>query len=125
MKIKLLLLVAVLALCASIPVAAPQSALAQTTRFDAMDTDQDGYLSYDEVQAAFPNADQETFATMDGDNDGRLTHQEWAQNRNCLGLGQGYGQGGQGQGMGQGQGQGMGQGQGGQGKGKGKGKGGN
>lgn len=83
---------------------------AQQTRFDALDTDNDGYLNQEEVQAGFPNADQATFQNMDSDGDGRLTHQEWADNRNCLGLGQGYGGGGQGQGMGQGMGQGKGKG---------------
>lgn len=61
------------------------------TRFDAMDTNDDGYLSSEELEIAFPGRGNDAFTGMDTNGDGLLTHREWNQGHYALGLGQGVG----------------------------------
>lgn len=53
-------------------------ALAKPKRsFEAMDTDHDGWVSYEEVIAVYPTVEEDSFAVYDKDRDGVLDKKEW------------------------------------------------
>jgi len=53
-------------------------ALAKTKRsFETMDTDRDGWISFEEVFIVHPGVDEEHFDKFDMDKDGVLNEQEW------------------------------------------------
>ena len=56
--------------------AAPASARAKLS-FEAMDTDHDGWISYEEVIAVYPTTEEDAFDVYDKDRDGVLDMKEW------------------------------------------------
>ncbi|MFI3272867.1 MAG: EF-hand domain-containing protein [Pseudomonadota bacterium] len=65
-------------------------------RFDAMDTDNNGTVSWEEFEAAMPQMRKPAFEAIDTDSDGAMTDAEWNAFLNRHGAG--------GKGMGEGQG---------------------
>lgn len=53
-------------------------AFAQAAEFSAVDTDQNGVLSWEEVAAAMPDTSEEAFRTADVDGSGDLSAEEYA-----------------------------------------------
>ncbi len=67
---KRLLLSAMMVLCSA-------SFAMADARFDAMDTDKNGTVSWEEFQAAMPQMRQPAFEAIDADSDGAMTGAEW------------------------------------------------
>lgn len=63
-------------------------------RFDAMDTDKNGTVSWEEFQTAIPQMRKPAFEAIDADKDGAMTSAEW------LGFIDRHGEGGKGMGEG-------------------------
>ena len=47
-------------------------------RFEQMDTNEDGSVTWEEFSAALPSMKQKAFETIDADKDGRLSRMEWS-----------------------------------------------
>jgi Ca2+-binding EF-hand superfamily protein len=56
--------------------AAANSAIAMSEGTAQIDTNGDGVMTIDEVQAVFPDVTAEAFAEIDADNDGALSDEE-------------------------------------------------
>lgn len=52
-------------------------AWAQASDFDLMDTNHDNSVTFEEMTAEFPEADQEFFDSIDANKDGKISIQEW------------------------------------------------
>lgn len=53
------------------------SAMAQAVDFNALDTDMDGQISFEELQVVLPEITQEDFDLLDQDGSGALSEQEF------------------------------------------------
>lgn len=53
--------------------------------FDAMDTDQDGQISYAEALAALPGLTQDVFDSVDTNGNGQISHKEAECGEGCFG----------------------------------------
>ncbi|MEE4013183.1 hypothetical protein V1T76_14030 [Roseibium sp. FZY0029] len=57
---------------------ASSAALAQGMSFEAVDLDQDGYVSYEEIAAAVPTLSEDAFNAADANQDSLLDPDEFA-----------------------------------------------
>lgn len=48
-----------------------------TTRFEEIDTNNDGFISWEEFQVAMPNITRIAFDTIDSNKDGKISREEW------------------------------------------------
>ena len=46
-------------------------------KFDAMDTNKDGSVSWEEFHAAYPQMQKAAFESIDADKSGSISHEEW------------------------------------------------
>ena len=78
MKLLHIALAAVLCLWAASAQANPAATDApKVDKFELMDTNKDGKLSYEEFKAYFPNMREEAFAVIDKDGDKAINRAEW------------------------------------------------
>jgi hypothetical protein len=57
---------------------ASSAALAQGMSFQAVDSDQDGYVSFEEISAAVPTMSEDLFQAADSNHDNLLDPEEFA-----------------------------------------------
>jgi hypothetical protein len=72
---RLVTIIALTAVLAALSVS-PCLALAKRS-FEAMDTDHDGWISFEEVFGIYPGVDEEYFENFDKNRDGVLDANEW------------------------------------------------
>lgn len=68
----------VIALAVALGLSATGGAFAQALDFNALDADQNGEITLEELQAAIPDLTPESFAMLDTDGDGVLSPEEFA-----------------------------------------------
>lgn len=68
-------------------------------KFSAMDTNKDGFVTWEEFEVGYPQMRKPAFEAIDADKDNKLSHEEWDGFRNRHGQG-GKGMGGEGMGEG-------------------------
>jgi Ca2+-binding EF-hand superfamily protein len=69
----------------------PMSGRRGETRFDAMDSNGDGYITYGEFKTSLPTAGDDVFQSGDSNGDTKLDHEEWAELARRMGFGSGRG----------------------------------